>query len=45
MLRDLRGKAAPEGKVRWDRALKREGERKEVKAQRGSGLASPGGPR
>ena len=32
MLSDLRSKAAPKGKVRWDRALQREEERRDVKA-------------
>lgn len=44
MLRDLRSKAAPEGRVRWDRALQREGERREVKARVGQALPAQDAP-
>lgn len=43
MLSDLRSKAAPEGKVRWDRALERE-ERGLVRASVGPDLPAQGGP-
>lgn len=43
MLGDLRSKAAPKGKVRWDRALERE-ERGHVRASVGPDLPAQGGP-